>query len=713
VTGPFDAGCDPGEPHDAKTPASGGEAGAGAHSLGEGLPDDSAPLRAKSKVISCLTDLDPIRNYLHRIGAHPRSLRSAVAQEKEGRYSRDLATIHFDKETGETEVKAEDAASYEPTDLERQMIADAIKTADFPEPLPLHRVIDPPKLVQDADPENVFEFRNAAGLIVMLQVRVEKDDGKEYRPWTYWSDHRWRPCEPDGPLPLYGADKIADHAVVMLHEGAKAARAMQRLCEDSMQGRALRAAHPWGDELDGMAHVGWIGGAPNPHRTDWSALSKVHTVYLVADNDAPGLSAVPKISKALSQWSIAVRAVRFTADFPAHFDLADPLPQSAEKLLFKDYVDPAIWATRVGTSPEQKEGRGRPKAPPVVLRPEFLADWWLVAGEGKATYIGRHDRSKLYSEETFNTLVRAFSDTPRTGDLFKQKGYASTVSAIAYEPGAPEGEIMVEGERSVNTWTAPRIRAQKGAPGDYEPWLDFLTYLLPEESDRHHVMRWVATLIARPRVRMRYGLLLASTMQGVGKTTLCEILRVLVGEKNCSSPSAGHVVDSQFNSWIVRKRLVTVNEIYEGSSWRAYQKLKSYITDTHLEANEKMVKTYAVNNWAHFVLCSNAEVPISVEMEDRRFLMPKVTEQKRGGSYWSEFYRWLAQGGFALIAGWADEFVALPGNAVVEGETAPETARKTALIEDSRSACQSALKIDPLSARKIDPPFGGCRRLSR
>lgn len=41
---------------------------------------------------------------------------------------------------------------------------------------------------------------------------------------------------------------------------------------------------------------------------------------------------------------------------------------------------------------------------------------------------------------------------------------------------------------------------------------------------------------------------------------------------------------------------------------------------------------------------------------------------------------------YALIAGWAKEFVGKEGNAVRAGDTAPATARKKALIEDSRSA---------------------------
>ena len=86
-------------------------------------------------------------------------------------------------------------------------------------------------------------------------------------------------------------------------------------------------------------------------------------------------------------------------------------------------------------------------------------------------------------------------------------------------------------------------------------------------------MRWCATLVARPDIRMEYGVLLISEMQGVGKGTLGErILAPLVGPWNCSFPTEQSIVDSSFNSWIAHKRLAVVHEIYAGHNIKAYNK---------------------------------------------------------------------------------------------------------------------------------------------
>lgn len=499
-------------------------------------------------------------------------------------------------------------------------------------------------------------------------------------------------------MPLWGQDQLKRYPTVFIHEGAKAARAVRQLVEAaSPKDKAALADHPWGAELIHAAHLGWIGGALNPHRTDWAVLAEagVTHVSIIADNDSSGQAAVPQIARALAGFPITVSVVRFDEQWPRGFDLADPFPARLFKLdekgnrrfvgpTMRACTLPATWATRLGNVPATR-ARGRPASPPVFLRPEFAMQWWMVIGESGTLFAPQHDPTRLYNPEQFDSFNRAFSHVRRLSDTFKVQAYNSIAHAIAYEPGLPPGIVNVEGVLSLNTHVPPRIRRWKDDSG---MWDAYLQHLFPDAEDRQHLGRWFATLVARPDVRMSFGLLLASTAQGVGKTTLCEIARVLVGERNSSAPSASHVVKSDFNGWIVRKRLVFINEIYEGQSWTAYNRLKSYITDTTLTANEKFVPSYTVRNWAHFILCSNSELALRIDQNDRRFLVPRVTEDKHPPNdtqFWARFHEWLACGGYGAIAHWADEFVATEGT-VRAGEAAPMSLRKQQLIEDSRSA---------------------------
>lgn len=100
----------------------------------------------------------------------------------------------------------------------------------------------------------------------------------------------------------------------------------------------------------------------------------------------------------------------------------------------------------------------------------------------------------------------------------------------------------------------------------------------------------------------------------------------MLGAPNVSFPSENSIVDSAFNSWLTRKRLIFANEIYCGHSRRPYDRLKTYMTDEVVEVNEKGVPQYPMENWAHFIACSNSDAALHLDNEDRRWLVPTVRD---------------------------------------------------------------------------------------
>ena len=85
----------------------------------------------------------------------------------------------------------------------------------------------------------------------------------------------------------------------------------------------LRDKHPWGEDLANVAHIGWASGAPNPDRCDWSALQAAETVWIVADNDASGKRAIPRISRRLN---CPTYQVQFSELIPLRLRPGGPVP---------------------------------------------------------------------------------------------------------------------------------------------------------------------------------------------------------------------------------------------------------------------------------------------------------------------------------------------------------------------------------------------------
>jgi hypothetical protein len=611
---------------------------------------------------SILFDLPNVMGYLNRINAEPRGMRTAIVREEAGHgYWHDKATIRIDKDG---QVYAPEM--YMPEDSEVPGIIADCRNYTWPEAQSTALQFRPPNYHKGT----WFEFRNIKGdEVVMYQQRLEdRDGGRHYVPWTFWSDNKWRMAEPDGPLPLFGLEQLSEYSTVFIHEGAKAAEAMQHVGPD----------HPWYDELAGAAHVGWIGGAVNVHRTDWGPLQGARNVYIVADNDDPGWNAVPKISKRLHE-EARVIAVEFGYAFPGGFDLADEFPESLYTKTsdgrsiyagpqFSACCYPACWATKKVPNPVN------PNRTLYDIRPGFMQQYQYCYEAG--VFISPDAPQHLISTQDFDRWVGGYSDVLTTGNLMKKK-HEKLIVKLAYEPGKPPFEKDRDGNRFVNRWRPPSV---KPVDGDPTPFLDFVEYLFPDETEE--MLRWIATLIGKPERRMSYGVLAVSQMQGVGKTLLGEaILKPLVGESNTSTPGESSL-NGSFNGWCAGKSLTLISEIYAGQSWKVYNKLKALITDTHIEVNEKYIKPYTIHNHVHVYATSNSKRALKIEDTDRRWLIPRVAEIKKEQVYYANLLKWLQNGGLGMVLKWCrnrpDEFYVVPGVA------APRTKSKDEMIAESR-----------------------------
>ena len=561
----------------------------------------------------------------------------------------------------------------------------------------LPKLINVPEEVAKANPKDLFEFRNLNGEIIMLQLRMQRRGEKSYIPYTFWDDGIWRKMEPEGQLPLWGMEQLKENTTVFIHEGAKAARAMREMIEAATpEMKAKLAEHPWGEELSHAAHLGWIGGALSPARTDWTILQKVGVkrAYIVSDNDAPGVQAVPNIAYNLRMPTFHIQ---FTNEWPQSFDLADDFPKSMFKKVegrnyyvgpsFRSCLHPATWATDQIQNP-----RGKPT---IVLRKNFKDMWSYV--EEADLFVCIEMPEIIRTEQVMNKMLSAFSHTNQTSQLIV-KAYTGRSTKLCYRPDI-KGRIVTDNTTSaINLHTPTHV---KSFPGNPQPFLDFLEYMFPNPVERLEVMRWAATLIARPEIRMEYGLLLVSERQGVGKTTLgSSILAPLVGTQNVGYPTEGQIVQSEFNGWLANKRLCVVNEIYSGHSWKAYNKLKSAITDREIEVNEKYQRAYTIENWCHVFACSNSMKALRMEEDDRRWFYPEVTEEKWPREKFEHFHNWLKSGGLQIVRYWAENF----GNYVQKGQAAPMTERKKELIVASRTeGQQEAAELAEAINRRNEP----------
>ncbi|MFZ5715900.1 MAG: primase-helicase family protein [Bradyrhizobium sp.] len=635
---------------------------------------------AREADAALLATAPTLRSYIARIGAKQRSLRRFVIEGDGPPEYGTMLPILAEIELGNGTFTCNNTA-FAPTDEDLKAIKAETENFSWPRSIPflLHH-IDELKRALASDNSEWCEFAAPTGdHFVFVQQRRETANGKMYLPWTYWSDKVWRQLEPEGSLPLYNLPAAAGGwRYIAIHEGGMTAKRVAAMCRDK------NSKHPWINSLRDYQHMGWPGGAERPHCVDWAPIQRLPydtEIVLVGDNDAVGENALSKISRILNR---PLKAVRFDNNFKAGFDLADEMPKvnhwwDGDKYKgpsFEEFIAPATWATNKVTT--GKQGR-----PTFVARKEFAMEW--IVCTSPAVFINRAQPSRLLTEKEFNRSVRPFSDADETGRLL-EGNLACQVDEIAYSPREVGGTFTSGGKRFFNTYSPSRIKPK---PGNAQPLEDFFEELVPNLEDRGKLKRWCATLIARPNLRMEYGVLLVSRAQGVGKSTLGErILAPLVGLHNVSFPSAKTLTESAYNSWLAQKRLAVVQEMYTGHSRATYDRLKSEMTERYVEVNRKYIDEHRIENWIHIFACSNSKQALFIDDDDRRWFVPAVTEApKWKQDDWKRFHGWLEAEGLSITAQWAEDYVTEKG-AIGAGERAPSTSAKRHVIEATRGAVQ-------------------------
>ena len=615
-----------------------------------------------------------VLNYFHRVGAEILNFRRAMIKTHKGNYYVERALIRISLEGVVTCTHKE----FAPNETELAEMKNDLSKVEFPKTIKSRNTDGLNGITKGP----IFEFydRDTGEIIFVQEKRTKENGSKNYLPWVQMESGEWVSMEPDGNLPFWKPKVgLGPGAKIIIHEGAKAASAVNDMVND------LDCKHPWINELRKYEHWGMIGGALAPHRTDYEELKKIAPtgVIYACDNDKPGQTALQKVSQ---NWGKSMKGMVFGDDFPETWDMADPMPpklfaRSGRYIgpRFIDLLTPATWATEVIPP---KSGKGRSVT---VIKADFAEEWFhCVTPE---VFVHSHWPNRTLNLNEFNSFVAPFSHVDDTARFLK-RDFSSKAGVLRYNPGGQSGMYSGSSQgRYINTYCAPDIVPEAGPAG---PWFEFLEKFVPEPEDRHELMRWVATLIARPDIRMLYGVLLVSEMQGVGKGTLGEkVLAPLVGEDNVSYPSEQEIVDSNYNYWLSHRRLSVIHEIYAGNSSKAYNKLKTVITDRFVTVQKKYQANYQIECWVHVLACSNSMRALKISLDDRRWLIPKVAEVKQSPEYWEAFNIWLQEhGGLGIIRQWAIDFVQDPKNVVDRGSPAPATAAKKAIVEEGYSPGQ-------------------------
>lgn len=321
-----------------------------------------------------------------------------------------------------------------------------------------------------------------------------------------------------------------------------------------------------------------------------------------------------------------------------------------------------------------------------------VLDGYLYVANLHAFY--HKESGELLKPEAFVALHTHLSQELR--EIVLAGGGVAKVTGIDFDPAQPEF-FWRHGGLYFNTW---RGLEAYGKAGDITPWWNHLCLLVPDETERNHLINWMAFTLQQPHVKINHCIVMGGS-PGIGKDTLFWPLSQALG-RHAKQVGADALL-RDFNDFFTEAKLVTIQEVDLGSRREARvvaNRMKPYIAsppDT-LHINPKGTKAFHIQNVVHEILYSNEHHPVLIDDGDRRYfvLTSDLRVTNRAGyqkqewrDYFAGLWYWMdTQKGWEAVVHWLLSWDVTQFNPKA---APPMTEAKLEIMEQGRTVAETLI----------------------
>jgi hypothetical protein len=236
------------------------------------------------------------------------------------------------------------------------------------------------------------------------------------------------------------------------------------------------------------------------------------------------------------------------------------------------------------------------------------------------------------------------------------------VEQMTWAPGLPMiiadrlisegGWIERKGVSCFNLYRPPTIKL--GDASKAKRWVNLVREVFPNDAD--HIIKWFASRVQHPEVKINHGLVLGSQAQGVGKDTMIEPVKRAIGPWNFKEVAPKNIFDA-FNPWrrAVILRVSEAKDMGEVTRFELYDGTKTLMAAPPdvLECNEKHIKQHYVLNCMGVIITTNHLTDgIYLPAEDRRHYVAwsDCEPTDFAPDFWTELWKWYDEGGDRHVA---------------------------------------------------------------
>ena len=210
-----------------------------------------------------------------------------------------------------------------------------------------------------------------------------------------------------------------------------------------------------------------------------------------------------------------------------------------------------------------------------------------------------------------------------------------------------------------------------------------------DENVYDYFIKWIAQMIQYPHIKTIMPTFISG--EGAGKGTLFKLFEKMLGnEKVFETTNPSRDVWGDFNGMMCNCFLVNLNELSKKDTIEAEGKIKGLITDNTLAINQKGIPQYKIKSYHRFITTTNKEEPINSTNGDRRNLIIRSSDEKKGDYlYFEMIHKYLEDND--VIRTCYDYFKGIEGMDKFKDISIPQTEYQTNLKELSKSPIEQWL----------------------
>lgn len=247
-------------------------------------------------------------------------------------------------------------------------------------------------------------------------------------------------------------------------------------------------------------------------------------------------------------------------------------------------------------------------------------------------YLLRLGAGKLLMRRYLEALP-VFSDHKKVITNFLDSPGTRVYNGLAFSPTPTAGDVF-------NMWVPPTVVP---APGD---WRDLRSFLLEVicAGDRwafRYLIRFLAHMLQKPEEKPGIMIVLLGG-QGTGKGTFFRLLQAIWSRTTLLTVDVDHVIGN-FNAAIERNYVICMDEALFAGDRKAADRLKSFVTEPTVTIEQKHQPRRTIQSVHRFFAASNHDHFAQVDPDDRRLLILRVSDTRKGEHlYWERIHRMIA-----------------------------------------------------------------------